>query len=584
MVSGSASSCQLWKTDGTANGTLLVKNFYDLNNLSNAIYQLNDLTAIKDKLYFSATGVYEGIPRLWVTDGSAAGTHKVSNTLSQPKQLIAATSDNSDSLVYFSAAPQNGTRLLYSTNGDPLSATLVNGFNGSIYYDQNSIQYNGSQDLINVNGIIYFFGSSTTQQGSGLYKFDLNSRDSLIPVQISSLPNSYFQNLAEVNGAIFFTVSISPNLPQLWKSDGTSSGNTLLKNDLKNVFPANYHQLSANGYLYFSANGELWKSDGTVSGTVLIKDMSPVKDFYSPEALTSVDSKVFFSALDDIHGAELWQTDGSVNGTSLVKDINQTSTGSSATFGVTSLNETILFSAFDSKDGNYKLWKSDGTNSGTNLINDTIYTPKTYYSNPVNVINLPLVTKNNQAYFLGSSPSGSGLYKTDGTVAGTVLIKDFTGIAKNSTRITATGNLVYFYIYNTSTTKYELWRTDGTEANTYVIKNDFNNPDNVELVSAGTLLFFIKYAYNANSLWSTDGTPAGTIMLQSFTFFAPTKFTAFNGVFYFYRDDEFYNNGLWRSDGTSIGTVKVTNKVTSISGFVISNNELFLVPGIVQDL
>lgn len=116
---------------------------------------------------------------------------------------------------------------------------------------------------------------------------------------------------------------------QVWKSNGSSSGNVLLKDDLSaDIF------VKANGFIFFtgsdSSHGrELWITDGSVNGTLLLKDIHAGVNSSDLYDLTYSEGKLLFEAQDRVHGVELWQSDGTSDGTLLIKDINQTSTSSS---------------------------------------------------------------------------------------------------------------------------------------------------------------------------------------------------------------------------------------------------------------
>jgi ELWxxDGT repeat protein len=81
--------------------------------------------------------------------------------------------------------------------------------------------------------------------------------------------------------------------------------------------------------------------------------------------------RIFFVANDGVNGRELWTSDGTANGTQMVADINP---GLSSAFNSTNVklyvrSDAVLFGANDSIHG-YELWRSDGTSAGTSLVKD----------------------------------------------------------------------------------------------------------------------------------------------------------------------------------------------------------------------
>ncbi len=68
-----------------------------------------------------------------------------------------------------------------------------------------------------------------------------------------------------------------------------------------------------------SAGVELWTSDGTAAGTTLVKDINPGAASSDPNDLTLIDDTLFFSAANGANGDELWKSDGTAAGTTLVR-------------------------------------------------------------------------------------------------------------------------------------------------------------------------------------------------------------------------------------------------------------------------
>jgi len=136
---------------------------------------------------------------------------------------------------------------------------------------------------------------------------------------------------------------------------------------------------------------ELWKSDGTTSGTVLVKSIRPSAN-NGLKGLTNVDGTLFFRAYDGgTYGTELWKSDGTASGTVLVKDISPGS-GSSCPDGLTNVSGTLFFGANDGVG--LGLWKSDGTEAGTVLVKDIDIWPK-----PCGTISSSLTNVDGTLYF-----------------------------------------------------------------------------------------------------------------------------------------------------------------------------------------
>ena len=76
--------------------------------------------------------------------------------------------------------------------------------------------------------------------------------------------------------------------------------------------------LGNSSIVYFAGSSdafdaELWKSDGTAAGTTLVKDIYSGPGASRPSAIVLLNSKPFFSAGDHAHGRELWTLGYAVN-------------------------------------------------------------------------------------------------------------------------------------------------------------------------------------------------------------------------------------------------------------------------------
>ncbi len=112
------------------------------------------------------------------------------------------------------------------------------------------------------------------------------------------------------------------------------------------------------GWLYFSYGSGLWKTDGSAVNTTRVPFIGA-----SPQDMTVVGDKLFFRASE-----ELVCTNGTAEGT-VYFDLRNDSTGlSSIPDGLTAVGNTpLFFFANDGIHGN-ELWKSDGTIAGTMMV------------------------------------------------------------------------------------------------------------------------------------------------------------------------------------------------------------------------
>ncbi len=225
------------------------------------------------------------------------------------------------------------------------------------------------------------------------------------------------------------------------------------------------------------------------------------------------------------------------------------------------VGNTVFFVANDGIAG-VELWKSDGTGAGKVLVRDI--RPGSLGANPSNLVEL-----NGTLYFVANDGvNGNELWKSDGTEAGTVLVKDLrpgpAGVAPG--HLAVFRNHLYF-VANDGRTGRELWKSDGTAAGTVLVK-DINrgpvnsNPGQLFDVN-GSLYFIAEDAPHGRELWKSDGTAAGTVLVRDilpgagsgFPYYA-VGLTPVGNTLHFTADDGLNGRKCWRSDGTTAGTVR----------------------------
>src|SRR5262249_42694337 len=122
-----------------------------------------------------------------------------------------------------------------------------------------------------------------------------------------------------------------------------------------------------------------------------------------------------------------------------------------------------------------------------------------------------------------------------------------------------------FFLTHNSADRSILWKSDGTTAGTVPIRQFFTDFQRNLVNVNGTLFFRASDGVHGYELWKSDGTIPGTVMVkdivQGNNRFAyseyPYGLTNINGTLYFRENDGFDGAELWRSDGTAVGTFMV---------------------------
>jgi ELWxxDGT repeat protein len=161
---------------------------------------------------------------------------------------------------------------------------------------------------------------------------------------------------------------------------------------------------------------------------------------------------LYFWAEDRTHGLELWKSDGTE--TCMVKDINPgpRDSGPVSVFPEKPVeaNGFLFFKAKDNTYG-YELWKTDGSEAGTIRVKDIAPGPGGSVPNYLTVVN-------NLVFFVVAVSHGEEIWKSDGTEEGTVLVADINpGRGGSKPRHLTNVNGTLYFNANDGLHGHELW-------------------------------------------------------------------------------------------------------------------------------
>lgn len=569
-----AAGAELWISDGTAAGTTLLGDLVpgagssaprSLTAFGGRVFCVATTPAVGDELFVSdgtgpgtarvvtlATGGSSAgsllvagtrmfffvedpsfVRRLHVTDGTSAGTRIVSNDYEVGSQGMIAVGNEVVLTARFSSSglPEllrcdgtNFTSLYVGTAASPPAPRVYNG---------NVVAFLGSDNLL---------WRTTGAPASAVRFFERSNGDDSGPIVLT--------DMEQLGDRIVFTADDGVNGLEPWVSDGTAAGTTLLRNIHPTAGSTSTAYVVVGGRAYFRANDgatgqELWVTDGTAAGTVQVADINPGSASSTPSNLIGFDGKVYFAANRAGSGVELWVSDGTASGTVLLREIRAgTASSSPANFVV--YRGALYFSADDGVNG-VELWRTDGTPAGTVLAVDLV--PGSSSGN----FSTPVVYDDAILFRL----FGSNLYRTDGTAAGTVNLNPAGGLASPAF-LGVAGNLMFMV---GQSSPQQLWVTDGTVAGTRLVRA-FTSGTTGFAAIGGRALFLASDGVTGLELWSSDGTAAGTNLLRDiapgsvagalsagFLFQVPGADRAL-----FPARDGTHGAELWVTDGTAAGT------------------------------
>lgn len=401
--------------------------------------------------------------------------------------------------------------------------------------------------------------------------------------------------LVESNGRLFFAATEPVFGRELWMSQGPGRPTSRVK-DVNPTGHASPRLLTAMGrWVFFVADDgehgvELWRTDGTEKGTELVMDVRPGKPSSTPEQLTVVDGTLYFTAYEDRHGRELWRTDGTERGTWLVRDFVPGPPVQNPRGGLDKLtpwDKGLALVVYQEETFEAVLWGVD----------------KRDRARPLFTLDygrfLELEVAGRQLFFTAKTyTEEADLWVTRDTPGTAKWLRHFPG--QQPASLTGFGDAVYFvaggadFFGEPGDPKHgsELWRSDGTVRGTRLLKDIHPGSESAFIeedaqdfvVMDGALYFAADDGKNGREPWRTDGTPQGTRLVKDVQpgeeGSDPKDLAADTGRLFFSATTAGHGRETWYSGGhpwdtRPLGDIAPGVASANPKGFVRAGGDLF---------
>lgn len=523
---------EVWTSDGTVAGTRAVTNFPVTDPFGYAQW----LKAVGNRVYFVADDGVHG-REIWRTDGTAAGTMRLTELGNDSPYLGANPSFLAEvgGIVVFEAVDGlSSSRRLFTTHGTPESTAALEIACGGCELDP----YMG---LIASEGKVFFlvekgYNNVELWVTDGTAAGSRRARE--LCYGCDSTP------LRPWKGGVLFVIEQYQD-EQIWISDGTPAGTrqfTQLAGTAELEYDLEVEEIGGNAYFFARARTiesppSLWVRD-TAGKTRPVFNFPVPEPTSEPGRLTAMGDHLLFTAWDGgPYSFRLWSSAGTAETTGPVN------LPEIPWYDATEMVRAggLLFFQVGRSYEEHDLWRTDGTSQGTFVVAHL----------QAQAIMVPY---QNALYFFKDRQ----IWKTNGTTQGTVKTGNLP-TELEYVEAAATGPNGIYLKTVTSPYKTEFWFTDGTSAGTRQITN-FDSPG----VGGGDANFTILGSHVYFSwdfrLWRTDGTLAGTMALEGLPAYTiPTMLLAHQGALYFFTTDFSAVPALrlWRTDDTAAGMVEL---------------------------
>jgi len=544
----------LWSTDGTPDGTRLIRNGGDVG----------PLVATPSRLFFTSG---EASEELWVTDGTPAGTRRLAAFDPPGVGSINASGD----AVYFTLRPGGHRLEIWRSDGTRQGTRALTQLPPEIC-TASHFQRVGRRWLFVADDDLW-----TAEEGF--------RTPAPLLCDGGYCPSVYEPPYSPAPGVWLFA-GFDNDGPALWSTDGTGPGTRRLgficvdfqlSPGGPDLFPGPAGKVYFRGcppWGYAPEDHHLWVTDGSPAGTYEVGGRVSAVGFLRGLAY-------FGSSPPKDFAAELWVADAKPGLGRRIATLRGYRPGSAPQFQAS--GNRVLIAAVP-EYGGVGLWTSDGTQSGTLPVVDL---PRDFgrifvdFLGPVGSHQLFSIARIN-----GRNSETAEIWRTDETAQGTQVVTALTPGSFVDSGTPWNGKLL-FSSYVIENGKCFLGITDGTTAGTQEIFFQDSSFCFFSLVAFGSSFLYLDSRDPADSepfitqLFLSDGTATGTRPIATFEGnygWLPVKVG--NTIFFELISES--SSQLWQTDGTPAGT-RLASPLTSVSDLYAFQGSLYLTADLPDD-
>lgn len=315
-----------------------------------------DLAAWADGEVFFPAGVDFMNDEAWITDGTDAGTHPLSDVASSVPESQPRGIASQFGYVYIAYRKNLGDGeaedSLWRSDGTAIGTVKVGPYLLAVDHSAAPVES--------------LFLLSEAEVETTLWELEGPHAD---PTELTTLPGNGWTVVAEIppgpseERVLFLAERVDPGSEErrLW-SWTDSRGSRLLSETFRFAHDATSFlthwgppvAILGRSLVFVARDAdtgvELWITDGTASGTHRLGDLYPGPRGSHPRWFATNGPELFFSAYEPSTGREVWRTDGTREGTRLGLDLIPGAASSNPRF-LTALEEGLLFAARTENNG-----------------------------------------------------------------------------------------------------------------------------------------------------------------------------------------------------------------------------------------